>query len=877
MERFWKTVGETFRELLPGADLAPVRKHFAGVPGVTLSTLAHFDGIVDELERLVDVRRMVALSGMPGSGKTSAACALAERLFDPQGFSTAFIDADSAASLRSGLVGLAAPGLLNVPGVKVPDGPAEVNDRDVERVLAELARWEPWLLILDNMDGVFRDDAGYGTVQPYLDALGRCRGGRVLITTRDVPGDLVARSLSWYEMPLLDDEIGARFLLERAGLVAADPAMGEDARAVSRLVGGLPLALDQAAAYVHEKQRTEVGYTLRRYLADYREAAAQVRQRRPHGRHKSSYDTFQLSFGSLSAVSQRVLLACALLDPEAIPLELLSACTGTGELGEVLRPALGLRLLTCDGDHVRLHREVHGVLGDILRTSPAHADVPQAVLAGMDALLKQPERPWQLSPHLQMLVDGGWVEAGGSGMPQLEHYLEGRAILRDIQSGTAWETLLFGDEEATFEAMHRLEEPEQRAKLAHRLAALGGVCTPEYARLIFACVYLMVHYWWDQYLEAAPLARPLLEIWERTHPQPEDQRLLAALRQFQASYPPISDYRARTGPAAAAAWNRTAGAVREVRGLLDLQDPPGAAASSAAGYARGILNIYLAESLRYATGDPEHAWPDNPHLDELYAEAVSLFRRNEDAFDTDWSLSEWADYHAEAGARCAASAGHAQGAGPHFSRARELCREGLQSVLHGATRREEPAALDAEVCARFYTTLGQAIAALSGQPEAEVAYRCAATLAAAAFVLMEEDVYSVTFYREQRERTLDALSALADTRPESLADACAALRKWWGRPALSARTVEEVFARGAARRAPLAELLLPPEARVEEGSSGADTELTPDSRAELQALVRVMPRRLARFPAEAVPQHLPEVARLLKAQCAPDGRQEEEG
>jgi len=118
----------------------------------------------------------------------------------------------------------------------------------VHSVLA--ASPEPWLLVFDNAP----DRA---SVAPLVPPAGP---GRVLITSRDQiwpPGQAL-------EVPVLDSEVAAEFLAGRTG----DPDRGA-ALELARELGGLPLALEQAAAYVQAS-----GDTLAGYLASFR-------QRRP--------------------------------------------------------------------------------------------------------------------------------------------------------------------------------------------------------------------------------------------------------------------------------------------------------------------------------------------------------------------------------------------------------------------------------------------------------------------------------------------------------------------------------------------------------------------------------------------------------------------
>ena len=89
----------------------------------------------------------------------------------------------------------------------------------------------PWLLVFDNAP----DRA---SVAPFVPPAGR---GRVLITSRNQiwpPGQALA-------VPVLDPELAAEFLISRTG--------DGDRQAASELaakLGGLPLALEQAGAYI---------------------------------------------------------------------------------------------------------------------------------------------------------------------------------------------------------------------------------------------------------------------------------------------------------------------------------------------------------------------------------------------------------------------------------------------------------------------------------------------------------------------------------------------------------------------------------------------------------------------------------------------------
>jgi hypothetical protein len=99
-----------------------------------------------------------------------------------------------------------------------------------------------WLLIFDNAPDQV-------SVHRFLPPAGR---GRVLITSQSAVwprGQAV-------EVPVLDTEVAAVFLVNRAGDLDSQAAA-----ALAAELGGLPLALEQAAAYIQA-----TGTTLAEYL-----------------------------------------------------------------------------------------------------------------------------------------------------------------------------------------------------------------------------------------------------------------------------------------------------------------------------------------------------------------------------------------------------------------------------------------------------------------------------------------------------------------------------------------------------------------------------------------------------------------------------------
>lgn len=144
------------------------------------------------------------------------------------------------------------------------------------------------------------------------------------------------------EMEKMGMTEGVLFLLRRADIIApadslevvssADRAQAQE---LVTLLDGLPLALDQAGAYIEE-----TGTDLSHYLELYKARRKELLKRRskfPTDHPESVASTWSLSFQKiekLNPVAVDLLRLCAFLQPDAIPEELLTK--GAPELGDML-------------------------------------------------------------------------------------------------------------------------------------------------------------------------------------------------------------------------------------------------------------------------------------------------------------------------------------------------------------------------------------------------------------------------------------------------------------------------------------------------------------------------------------------------------------
>jgi tetratricopeptide (TPR) repeat protein len=360
------------------------------------------DEYLKRLEHGLGHGRAQAISGLGGIGKTQTAIEYAYR-HRGQYRAVLWSGADSRDALVSGFGAIAS--LLDLP---------EKDERDANVAAEAVRRWlegqTGWLLILDNVEDLA------GVVRPFLPASGT---GHVLMTTRLQATGAIAQNVELEKMEL---EEGALFLLRRAKRIASDAPLDaaaeadrKPAREITEEVAGLPLALDQAAAYIEETPSTPA-----KYLKLYRTEGAALRALRGNlaTDHPSVTITFSLAFAQVEKAhpaAADLVRACAFLAPDAIPEEIFTQ--GGKELGEPLAQAAGnplawdaaveaagrFRLIHRNAakDILNIHRVAQEVLKDGMGPSTRRAWA-ERVLQALNAVF--PYTEFQNWPQCERLI-----------------------------------------------------------------------------------------------------------------------------------------------------------------------------------------------------------------------------------------------------------------------------------------------------------------------------------------------------------------------------------------------------------------------------------------------------------------------------------------
>ncbi|MEV4178786.1 tetratricopeptide repeat protein [Nonomuraea sp. NPDC049709] len=327
-----------------------------------------------------------------------------------------WITADSGPAVQAGLAGLAAALQPELAAVLSLEALAE-------RATAWLATHQGWLLVLDNV--VDPTD-----VRPLLQ---RTLIGQVLVTSRLGEG--------WHRLDaqvLRLDVLGEQEAIElltriaapdlslevvQVGLKRAVPAALDGMAELVRELGWLPLAIEQAGAYLHQTRLTP-----RAYLDLLRDQPTMMYDRTARGAdgERTIARIWRLTLDQLAAtpLTGHLLRVLAWYGAEPIPRRLLDALTSDmAQVWHALGELAAYSMITFDGQAVTVHRLVQAVARTPDADDPHRrcADIDtardQATDLLDDALPESWEDPmswptWRaLIPHIEALTSPATPDA----------------------------------------------------------------------------------------------------------------------------------------------------------------------------------------------------------------------------------------------------------------------------------------------------------------------------------------------------------------------------------------------------------------------------------------------------------------------------------
>ena len=305
---------------------------FWNVPHPRNPTFTGRKAILADLRKRFTKRNRVAIAqavyGLGGMGKTQTAVEYAYR-YRGKYQSILWLDAESALSTKTGCSDIARR--MNLP----------YSDEDLDQAVRALRGWleaqTGWLLILDNAD----DPEMLKRFLPDTE------NGHILITSRAQDFQDLG-ILDPVELPKLSLRESTEFLLRRCRRPEIEER--DAAQELAHELDGLPLALEQAAAYIHVTKAS-----FRSYIESYRRRGIEILKAR--GPALGSYPesvvtTWAANFEAVwqkSPASADVLMFSSFLASDDIPFELV------GRGSPVLGTLIASNLAGGEEDSLRLH------------------------------------------------------------------------------------------------------------------------------------------------------------------------------------------------------------------------------------------------------------------------------------------------------------------------------------------------------------------------------------------------------------------------------------------------------------------------------------------------------------------------------------------
>ena len=294
----------------------------------------------------------------------------------------------------------------------IPTSTNDSIDDTLNKFLTWLSKKDlPWLLVMDNVDEL-QDRICPASVKkickgPWQRTVKSLKNGHMLLTTRQNAKDAKAflrySTDDFLELSCFSVEDGALFLMKRTGLNRG--SLDPGAISLAKELGALPLALEQAAAYI---TACPISLTFTEYLEKYQTVKVRLLQEQPvtalsmEAQHRLSVNTtWEMNFEYVkqrSPAAATMMHVAAFLESENIPIDVINpGCPELEqeELRECARSKFDifalLKVLSCYSlfsiDHQVKVFSVHKLVQEVVRDSLTTKQRVETLVAATRLLL----------------------------------------------------------------------------------------------------------------------------------------------------------------------------------------------------------------------------------------------------------------------------------------------------------------------------------------------------------------------------------------------------------------------------------------------------------------------------------------------------------